>query len=66
MRKMGFQIGENCTLYASEVDKKRIDKAEKRALACTLEARRAKRMAKKATDEALKLKEGCVYAPGEF
>lgn len=66
MREMGLQIGKNCTLYASEADQKRIDAAEKRALACTLEARRAKRRAKKAADEALKLQEGCVYAAGGF
>lgn len=66
MRDLEFQIGQFCHSYAVEVDTRRIFVAEKRAAQCTLEARRAKRMCKKSAEESLQLKEGTVYAAGEF
>lgn len=66
MREMSFQIGKNCWLYATETEKRLIDAAEKRALACTLVGRRDKLIFGISADEALQLKNDVFMLLGNF
>lgn len=66
MEKFGLTVSSRAKKCMFEMDKKRVATAELRFLQSTKEMRKRKRMTQKAVNENHLLKEGPIYAAGEF